>query len=363
MKILIDARCVRAGRTGVGYATEEMMRALDGAGASVHEISALTLDPQEWNPALTRIALRKVTVDYESHPAGEIYENLKLTRLMQRERIDVFWGPAFLVPWVPTKAKKVVTVHDVTMFSHPKAYPSRFARYMRQAVRQSVRAADAVICPSRHAAEELERLLPRKARKVCVVPQAASPFFSPGSGEEELPAGLDRPYLLAIGAGDPRKNPEGMYAVLEQMNQLAPGRFQFVVVGGKGGGPKSPGVIRLDRVDRAILRRLYRNAALYVSASVAEGFGLPLLEAMACGCPVAASDIPAHREVGGTAAIYFNPEQPVEAARKIGDLVGDDAQLGRFREEGFRQSARFHWEKSADLLMEVFESLGMEPGA
>ena len=163
VRILADARCVRQGRSGVGYSAEWMLRALD-ARAAPGELHALTLDAAAWDPPPRAVNLIGVRTDYESHPAGEMFCNFRLPAIARDADCRVIWGPAFVVPWVRTRAAKIVGVHDALAFEHPEFLPGRFARYLRTAVRLSVSRADAVLCHTEATADSLRRLFPARGR-------------------------------------------------------------------------------------------------------------------------------------------------------------------------------------------------------
>lgn len=360
MRILIDARCVREDCTGVGGYTEAMVRAL-GQVAHGDEVVALSLNPSFWQPAPVGVRLEKVDADYEIHPRGEFFEHVSLPRLMRRMDADVLWGPAFLVPWVPTRAPKIATIHDMTVFSHARCYPARFAAYMRFVIRRAAASASAIVCDSPEVAELVRALPGAGGKPVEVIPCAADAGFFPGEEPDNLPDGVRRPYVLSIGSGDPRKNTEFAVRVTGLLRTEHGLPRRHVVIGKPAGDGGE--VIRLPRQPRESLAALYRHADLFLFPSVYEGFGMPVLEAMASGCPVAAAASGAIPWVAGDAALLFDLAAGESvAATAIAGLLRSPADLQALRDAGIRRAAGFSWESSAVQLLHLFRRLAKGEG-
>lgn len=355
MKLFVDARTVRPGRTGVGYYTESMVRALAQVLEDRGSVTALSLFPDELEPVPPGLIVRKTRADYESHPLGELYENLILPRMIRREGFDLFWGPAFLIPWVPVGVPRVVTIHDLTAFSHPECYRTRFAYYMRMVIRQAVRRADALVCVSDSVARQVEAAF-RPRVPVVAAGAAADPFFCPG------PSGRTREghgrYLLAIGAGDPRKDTRFLLRLYRHLRRLAGERVpELYLVGEWPREELGDGVRLLPRQSREALRDLYRGAVLFLYPTASEGFGLPILEAMRCGCPVAASRAGAVPEVAGEAAFLFDHRSAEDTAAALLALINDSSRLEELSRAGLQRADSFSWEKSAKELLDLFTGL------
>lgn len=368
MNILIDARAVRKRHSGIGVYTESMTHALDTVSEG-HDISALTLEPGAWQHPLRNVTLWPAPVDFERHPHAEFYENVGLPRLLHELETDVVWGPAFLIPWVRTSARRVVTIHDLTVFSHPECYPRRFAAYMRWVIRLSVRAADLVIADSDAVRMAIGEEFGQHGRRVETVYAAPDTIFcpadahSPSSGREHVPVVLAEleaeglPYVLAIGSGDPRKNTEFTARVMQQVRAASSTPTALVVLGRADTAGRGEHTVRLGWLDQPALREVYRRARLFLFPSLYEGFGLPALEAMACGCPVVASRAGALEEVCGTAAAYIDPANEQETAAQVTRLLHSPEELARLRQAGLAQAARFSWKQSAEKLLRLFQEL------
>ena len=203
----------------------------------------------------------------------------------------------------------IVTVHDLAVLREPSWFPAWSRNYGRTLMPRAVRNADRVICVSRATARDAVGLLDVPYRKLRVIPNATEPVFSSRPG----PPPLEPPYLLCVGTPEPRKN---LPALLEAFTLVrrAGRRVRLALVGADGWGDvrvgSTEGVVAFGRVDDTELRDLYAHAEALVLPSLWEGFGLPVAEALATGCRVACSDIPALRELAGEDATYFDPSSP-----------------------------------------------------
>jgi len=259
---------------------------------------------------------------------------------------DVSWHP-----WNGTFARtgrqpSVATVHDVVPFAFPS--PDARARSRRQVpFLRSARAAR-VITDSAFSRAEIEKYLAVPAERIAVVPLAADPRFSPGE-PADLPEALrDRPYILAVGANDARKNLATLAAAHRHVFPGGEVALACVTIG----APE--GAIELRDVRFGLLRDLYRGALAFAMPSIYEGFGIPPLEAMRCGTPVIASRAASLPEVCGDAALYVDEPASVEAwASALRALTGDGALQSSLRARGTEQAAKFSWNATADLTLEV----------
>lgn len=243
----------------------------------------------------------------------------------------------------PVKARPpvVVTVHDMALVRMPEAFPAWHRHTGRLALRLSVRAADAVVAVSTFTRDELVSLLGVPTDRVRVCPNGVEPIFQPDG-----PA-VEGDYVLAVGTLEPRKNLPCAVAAAELAG------VELRVVGASGwGGVAVPGWS--GRVDDAELAALYRGARCLVYPSRYEGFGLPILEAMACGTPVVTSRGGATEETAGGAAVLVDAASPEAVAAGI-------AEAARRRDElvaaGFERARGFSWEHTADLVTKLWGEL------
>jgi glycosyltransferase involved in cell wall biosynthesis len=262
----------------------------------------------------------------------------------------------------------VVTVHDVAFLVHPALFPAQWRWLYRVALTRAVRSADAVIAVSRHTAEELVRRTRIEASKVHVTPLAAS-LPAGGSPVDEVLARLKvrQPYLLFVGTLEPRKNLTRLVRAYRRM-ALRGLPHGLVLAGPMGWRPQAllreisavdaPGDITLTGAVRAEdLDALYRGAEAFVYPSLYEGFGLPVLEAMARGVPCIVSTSSSLPEVAGEAAVPVDPRSVGGLADALERVITDPDLASRLRHAGVDRAARFSWDETARRTLEVYKSI------
>ncbi len=266
---------------------------------------------------------------------------ISLPRLARRARLDVLHCPTFRGPLRRPGMPLVVTVHDLAVLRHPETFNRWTRRYSRSCVPRVVRTASRVIAVSQFTKRELVELLATPEEKITVVPNGVADVFSPDGPAAE------GDYVLAVGTLEPRKN----LAHVEQAAQLAGAELR--VVGAPGwGGVQAAGW--RGRVSDEELARLYRGARCLVYASLYEGFGLPIAEAMACGTPVVTSSGGATEETAGGAAVLVDPRDADAIAAGI-------VEAGRRRDElrrlGLERARVFTWPSAARATAAVYREV------
>jgi glycosyltransferase involved in cell wall biosynthesis len=266
-------------------------------------------------------------------------------RVMTARRVpddaDVVWSP-----WNGTflelrNVPAVATVHDCTPFAFPVADGRQRAREQGPFVR-TARTARTILVQSRYTAGEVERWLGVDPERIVVTPLAAEAIFTPGA-PATLPAGLQRRgYILVVGSPDQRKNWPTLCAAYERA--FPGGAISLVFTRRPAALPA--GAVVVDAPEDADLLALYRGAMMLALPSVSEGFGLPLIEAMACGTPVLAARAGALPDVGGDAVCWIDDPLDVDAwTQTMRRLAADDAARSALAERGPTQAARFSWER------------------
>jgi glycosyltransferase involved in cell wall biosynthesis len=262
--------------------------------------------------------------------------------LARRARgLDVLHCPTFRAPAgadVPT----VVTVHDLAILRHPELFPRWHRLYGSAGLRSVLRAADAVVAVSEFTKREVVELAGVPAGQVHVVPNGLDNAFRAASNDQ-----LQGEYVLAVATLEPRKNLE---RVVEAARLAG---VELRVVGARGwGGVAVPGWV--GEITDAELARLYRGARCAVYASLYEGFGLPVLEAMACGTPVVTSRGTATEEVAGGAAVLVDPLDVESIAAGIGEARARRDELVPL---GLARVREFTWERAADGVEALWKEL------
>jgi glycosyltransferase involved in cell wall biosynthesis len=323
-----------------------------------------------------------------------------LARLWQRLRLpipveaitgalDAFYSPDFVLPPTLRRTRTLLTVHDLSFLRCPDAFVPALRRYLERVVPRSIARAERVLADSEATRADLVALLGAPPEKVQVLYSGVHPRFrpQPEPGEAERVRtryGLgDAPYILSVGTLQPRKNyPRLIQAFTHlRISESANRRIsesqgvdfackladlQLVIAGGRGwlyeetlaeAGKHAARVRILGFVDDGDLPALYRNAALFVFPSLYEGFGFPVLEAMACGVPVVCSNASSLPEVAGDAALLVDPlDTDGLAAAMVRALADADLRRGMIA-RGLAQAGRFTWEQAARQLLAAFDAL------
>ncbi len=282
-----------------------------------------------------------------------------------RRNLDLFFSPLSVVPWF-LDIPKVVTVHDLGFLRFPQIQPVKYRWYWQAALGRSVRVADRIIGVSESTSQDIVELLDGDPKRVNVVHEAVNPFFfeEPESDEESRllhALGLQSLFILTVGTVEPRKN---YSTVLKAFNRIQQQRqdVQLLIVGSPGWLSEDiaymirrrRNVLWLDDADDGTLRVLYRNAAVFLFPSLYEGFGLPVLEAMACGTPVVTSEAGSLPEIGGDAARYVSPNNTEGIAEAVLRFLDDSALREDYVGKGRENVRRFSWETAAEKTWRVF---------
>ncbi|MBX5474687.1 MAG: glycosyltransferase family 4 protein [Thermoleophilia bacterium] len=266
----------------------------------------------------------------------------RLGRVAARDRVDVLHCPTYYAP-VSSHVPTVVTVHDLAVWRHPEAFGRWTRAYVPRAVPRMLRAAARVIAVSEFTRGELVELVGLPDEKIRVVPNAVEEVFSPQGDAAE------GEYVLAVGTLEPRKNLERLADAARRVGR------ELRVAGEAGwGGVRLDGVRWLGRVDDEELARLYRGALCVAYPSLYEGFGIPVLEAMACGAPVVTSCGGATEEVAGGAAVLVDPYDPEAIAAGIEEAI---ARRDELRARGLERARAFSWDETARRTIEVYREV------
>lgn len=369
--VAVDLRALIGPRTGIGVHTEALLREL--LARHPFDLLGLSHRPPEEIGELRAMGLR---CEHQRAPLGVLWQQLRLPRRLGRGDVDLFWSPLHTLPWrCPVPA--VVTVHDLTPVLFPRAHHWKTRWSVRPFLARSLARADRVVAVSAATAADLRRLYPRAA-PVTVIPNGVSEQFEAASparvAEIRRHEGAAEGYVLFAGTLEPRKNLAGLLAAWELVRERLPTAPPLLLAGGWGWGDETlrgrletaaaRGVRVLGRVDRSRLIGLLQGATVFVYPSLYEGFGLPVLEAMACGVPVVTSDRSSLPEVVGDAGLLVDPAEPRAIAEAILQILGSPELARRLAERGRERSRSFTWSRAAASLAALFtELLGQTGGA
>jgi glycosyltransferase involved in cell wall biosynthesis len=288
-------------------------------------------------------------------------DQLWLPRVVAEVAPDVVHFPAFAPPWrrLPRRTRVVWTIHDAVFWLYPETLSPAGKLYYRPSVNGALheRRCDLVLTISHAAAADLRKRVPA-CIPIRVTRNGLAEAFRPSRHKPEK-YGLDK-YILTVGTAEPRKNLGRLVAAHGHLRERRPETPPLVIVGHQGWGRRLPtqdeAVRQLGAVPDEDLPSLYSHCAAFVLPSMYEGFGLPLLEALACGAPCVASDIPALREVGNDACLYVPPADVHALADAMQRILDDTALAARLRAAGPRRSSHFSWAECACRTLEAYDA-------
>jgi glycosyltransferase involved in cell wall biosynthesis len=325
MRVVIDGRALVGNRTGIGVHTAEIARRLDLGAAPVIGSHAEIAD---------RSGLEHCSFAVERYPLGVMWQQFVLAKIDG----DVVWGPHGTLP-VTLRKPAVVTVHDYSSITMPGHHLLRTILSFNLFIGRSLEIAERVAAVSKAVADETMRGFGVPASKIEIVPNGVDEFFSP--------AGHERDYLLYAGTMEPRKGIDDLLAVWRSLPAPRP---RLVLAGDRGWrtlAPDDDGVETRGFVTREELRDLYRGALAFVYPSKYEGFGLPPLEAMACGAPVVATRTGAISDYAGDAALLVTPGDRAGLRAALLKVVENRGLREELRERGPIRANLFRWDRSA----------------
>ncbi len=263
-------------------------------------------------------------------------------------------------------ASQVVTIHDCAFFDWPDGFTPAFARWYQCLVPRLARRAARILTVSSFSRDRICELFGVSPQKIVVAPNGVGNHWRPASEQDVADVrarlGLAQPYVLYVGSIEPRKNLSRLLAAWEQLGAEKDG-VALVLVGAQGHVFRDAGVERLPSDVRSIgflpdgdLRCLFSGAEAFAFPSLYEGFGLPVLEAMACGAPVVCSRAAALREVAGDAAVLVDPLDIESIGDGLKKMLGDRELRQQLRERGFVRAAQFSWDATAQQVWDVLST-------
>jgi len=374
MHIAIDARRISDRHAGMGVYTFNLLRAMERIDTkNRYTIFHNPLKTNKIDFKNPNFSTYETPITIENHLVGDFWRNFYLPYRLRSEGTDVFHDPGYFLPIVSSGYKSVVTVHDLVVYTFPQTNSKRYFWYMRQMTKIGVQKADLIIALSFHTKEDLIRILKVPESKVRVVYSATNEHLKRITDPAEIAStrekfGIDGPYILCVNTIEPRKNLPRLLSAYHLLKTEMKLEHKLVVCGMFGWlyGDVFTTIRELGLEDSIVftsyvkdedLPRLYSGAELFVFPSLYEGFGLPALEAMACGAPVITSSSSSLPEIVGDAAIMVNPYSIEELAEAMFKVLTDEKLRDQMRRAGLSRASLFSWEKTASHTLSIYEEL------
>ncbi len=375
-KIVIEASSLaQINKSGVGYFADHLSEALDNA-ASKHDASVNYfwlnfLNRRQPNSDLLRHARKEGRLSVLKLIPQKVYAKLIFAGIAPPLFVGRYdWGffPNFyLWPLIGVK-KRAVIIHDLCFMRHPEYVEDKNRRFLDVVARRAIQKADLLVVNSRFTYDELVALANVPEEKIISIDipidtKRFAPDLNRGMARLSERYGIKKPYILTLGTLEPRKNLGLLVEAYVQLPQNLRDAYSLVLAGKWGWKfeslkelvekRQSEGfdIITTDYVDHDDNSTIYRNASAYAITTRYEGFGMPLLEALHCGIPAVAVDIPVLREVGGDACLWVE-STPIAVAEGLTRVLSDQTLATQLVNKGPLQSLRFSWEKTAEQLLQ-----------
>lgn len=308
-------------------------------------------------------------IEFGPKPYGFLWHLVSYFSLLFVKKVDYYLSThSYLLPCLPL-TKSILVVHDLSAYLYPQDYPAKIVWETKIFLKPSLRRAKHIIVPSQATKDDLLRLFKLDQEKITVIHHGRPECL----GNGELPKNIKSfPFFLFLGTIQPRKNLVVLFEAFAKVRTKFPDKNVKLVIAGQRGWKFSEvfasvkrlglakNVIFLGYVSDLQKQALLKKTVALVLPSQDEGYGLPLVEAFACGCPVVCSDLPALREVGGPAPLYFDHKEEKEVTQKMSRILASYLRHDRFYQDLAKKSKEraqfFSWQKTAQQTLDVLKA-------
>lgn len=367
LSVSLDVTAVPVRPAGVGVYILQLAAALARTDDLILTLLTRRADAERFRSLAPGAVIRAAAP--APRPARLAWEQARLPRLLRPLGVQVHHSPHYTMPEA-ARLPRVVTVHDLTFFDHPEWHERAKAVFFRRAIRVAARRAETVVCVSEATAARLRALCPPRGRLAVIRHGVDQTRFGPqepteGSDRRALAEiGVEPPYIAFVGTIEPRKDVPTLIRAFDRMCGAHPG-LRLVLAGGPGWGTRAveqalerarfgDRVVRTGYLDDERVPALLRQAAAVAYPSLEEGFGMPVLEALACGSPLVTTTGSAMEELAGGAALLVAPGDVDGLAGTLDLLVRRDRELPARRARGLAVAARHSWAQAAASYIEVY---------
>ncbi len=373
MKILTNALLLGSRFSGVQYATENLLQGMQVAGTGEHHIEVLL--PEDYSGQLQRrtaFGIKKIKLDALGRAARIFFEHVRIGHYFHKNKFDLYHATSYILPWF-CRLPSVLTVHDLIALDHPGYCQNESAVYFGLCLPRSIKRASRIIAVSETVKQDIIRKFDIDARKITVVYHGVENAFKKITCSDTLDRirlkyRLPEKFILFVGNLEPKKNLERLIAaflLLKEKNHIPQ---QLVIVGKDGWkssdvfkkireSPLAGAIICTGYADREDLPALYSLADLFAFPSLYEGFGLPVLEAMACGTPVLISNRGALPEITGNIFPQVDADNVTDIAAGMHSCLTNESLRQKNIAHGLQRAKDFTWEAAARRTLTVYESM------
>lgn len=372
MRFGLDGIPLEQKKTGVGHYTFELARSL-AAIAPEHEFEIISPSGFHLDPDSSQSPNLHFQSRSGSRLSRRLWWAVDLPLYCRKASLALFHGTNYDLPYwslIPT----VLTIHDLSPILYPQTHEKHLVRRARLRLPHMARKASAIITPCKTVKGEVSKHLKVAADKIFTIPNAARSCFYRVSLEETTAVrarlGVEDEFILFVGTIEPRKNLLTLVRALGELLRTASLRSQLVIAGKEGwlSNELMTYLNESDIKERVLftghlsdddLRDLYSACRVFVYPSLYEGFGLPLIEAMACGAPVVTSNVPSIVETVEDVARLVSPTDFRDLAQGLARLLQDDGEREYRSRAGLKHAKKFSWERTASATLEVYENAVM----
>jgi glycosyltransferase involved in cell wall biosynthesis len=370
MRIAIDIRNMVFSRAGISKYTENLIRSLAGIDQSnEYVLLSNTKSRRDWSK-FSNVSEKVIRLPNVGRFTEKFWEEALLP--VELKKADIFHSPRFMLPKKKV-CKYIDTIHDLAFKRYPELFTEQTFSYVNDWVERAVKKADKIIAISNNTKKDLIDLFNAKADRIEVIYLGVDHAFCPVDSNDPLTEtrnkyGLPEKFILFVGTIEPRKNLKRLIEAFYEFRKDASNQHALIIAGGRGwqyseifksveklGLDKH--VIFLDYIPEQDLPLIYNAADLFVYPSLYEGFGLPVLEAMACGVPVVTSDTSSLPEITQDAAVLVHPLDTHALAKAMENVLKDRDLMLKMRDKGLKRASQFCWSETAKKTLQVYSNV------